>query len=62
MIIKENYSIGHIRNLQAQSNRDPLLIERTLFAFDFQKMKNLRKVDPIAYGYLIKAEKLLMDI
>lgn len=29
---------------------------------DFQKMKNLRKVDPIAFGYIIKAEKLLMDI
>ena len=38
------------------------LIHMPLQSSDFQKMNNLRKVDPIAYGYLIKAEKLLMDI
>lgn len=33
MIIKENYSEDHIRQIQKENNRDPLLIERTLFAF-----------------------------
>lgn len=32
MIIKENYSEDHIRQIQKENNRDPLLIERTLFA------------------------------
>ena len=33
MITKENYSEEHIRQIQNDSRRDPLLIERTLFAF-----------------------------
>lgn len=33
MITKENYSEEHIRQIQNDSHRDPLLIERTLFAF-----------------------------
>ena len=32
MITKENYSEEHIRELQNQNNRDPILIERALFA------------------------------
>ncbi len=33
MIIKENFSEEHIRQIQNENHRDPLLIERTLFAF-----------------------------
>lgn len=33
MIIKENFSEEHIRQIQNENRRDPLLIERTLFAF-----------------------------
>lgn len=33
MIIKENFSEEHIREIQNENRRDPLLIERTLFAF-----------------------------
>lgn len=33
MISKENYSEEHIRNLQLQSKKDPILLERTIFAF-----------------------------
>ena len=33
MIIKENYSEEHIRQIQNDNHRDPGLIERTLFAF-----------------------------
>ena len=33
MILSENYSVQHIRELQATSKGDPILIERTLFAF-----------------------------
>ena len=33
MIIRENYSEEHIRDLQKISRRDPGLIERTLYAF-----------------------------
>ena len=35
MITRENYSKDHIRELQNASHRDPILIERTLFAFSF---------------------------
>ena len=33
MILKENYEEQHIRELQAASKGDPVLIERTLYAF-----------------------------
>lgn len=33
MITKENFSEEHIRRLQDENRRDPLLLERTLFAF-----------------------------
>ena len=33
MIIRDNYSEQHIRELQAASKGDPGLIERTLYAF-----------------------------
>ena len=33
MITRENFSEEHIRRLQDESRRDPLLLERTLFAF-----------------------------
>ncbi len=33
MLTKENYSEDHIRNIQNDYHRDPLLIERTIFAF-----------------------------
>ncbi|MCR5137320.1 MAG: nucleotidyl transferase AbiEii/AbiGii toxin family protein [Oscillospiraceae bacterium] len=33
MITKENYSEDHIRQLRGSRSRDPILIERTLFAF-----------------------------
>jgi len=33
MISKDNFSPEHIRELQLRNHRDPLLLERTLFAF-----------------------------
>ena len=33
MITKDNFSEEHIRQIQNENKRDPLLIERTLFAF-----------------------------
>ncbi|SEG27625.1 hypothetical protein SAMN04487934_11342 [Eubacterium ruminantium] len=45
MITKENYSEEHIRQIQNDSHRDPLLIERTLFAFGLL-------VSPMQYGIL----------
>ena len=33
MITKENFSREHIQQIQSDSHRDPLLIERTLYAF-----------------------------
>lgn len=33
MILKENFSETHIRKLQEQSRRDPILLERTVYAF-----------------------------
>lgn len=33
MITKENYSEEHIRLLQGGTRKDPLLVERALFAF-----------------------------
>ena len=42
MILSENYSVQHIRDLQATSKGDPILIERTLFAFGL--LEALRKV------------------
>lgn len=33
MITRENFSEEHIRKLQDENHRDPLLLERTLFAF-----------------------------
>ena len=33
MISKDNFSAEHIRELQLHNHRDPLLLERTLFAF-----------------------------
>ena len=33
MISRENYSAEHIRQLRNESRRDPVLIERALFAF-----------------------------
>lgn len=33
MLTKDNFTEGHIRNLQKQFRRDPALIERTIFAF-----------------------------
>lgn len=42
MILSENYSVQHIRELQATSKGDPILIERTLFAFGL--LEALRKV------------------
>lgn len=33
MIAKANFSVEHIRDLQRESKRDPILLERTLYAF-----------------------------
>lgn len=33
MILQENFSEEHIRDLQQQTKADPIIIERTLFAF-----------------------------
>lgn len=33
MLKRDNFSIEHIRNLQKQSSRDPVLLERVLYAF-----------------------------
>ena len=33
MIAKENFTEEHIRQLQKQSKRDPILLERTVYAF-----------------------------
>lgn len=42
MILSENYSVQHIREIQSTSKGDPILIERTLFAFGL--LESLRKV------------------
>ena len=42
MIMKENYTESHIRELQAASRSDPGLIERTLYAFGL--LEALRRV------------------
>lgn len=33
MLKKENFTEEHIRNLQSASHRDPLLLERSVYAF-----------------------------
>ncbi len=33
MLLQENFSIEHIRELQKTSHRDPILLERTIYAF-----------------------------
>lgn len=33
MITRDNFSEDHVRKLQEKNHRDPLLIERTIFAF-----------------------------
>ncbi len=43
MIISQNYSNDHIRELQHIYNRDPILIERTLYAFGL--LEALQKVE-----------------
>ena len=58
MITRENYSEEHIRHIQSESRRDPLLIERTLFAFGL--LEALVKVG-LGYGYLVKADKLMRE-
>ena len=57
MITKENYSEEHIRQIQNDSHRDPLLIERTLFAFGLLEALaemgariNKKKGDNIIHG------------
>ena len=43
MITRENYSIEHIMDLHESSKRDPILIERVLFAFGL--LETLRRVE-----------------
>ncbi len=43
MLLKENFTKEHIDNLRSESNRDPILLERTIFAFGM--LEALRKVD-----------------
>lgn len=83
MITRENYSIEHIMDLHESSKRDPILIERVLFAFGlletlrrvelpFKKqhgdrtvakaLRSLKKRNPLAYAYSIKAEELINSI
>ena len=32
-----------------------------LFHEDFQKLRSLRKADPVGYGYIVKADRLLKE-
>lgn len=38
MLLKENFSEEYIRSLQKDSKRDPVLLERTVYALDFLKL------------------------
>lgn len=55
MIIRENYSEEHIRELQASSKRDPALIERALYAFGL-----LEALSRVGMPFIFKGGTCLM--
>ena len=55
MITKENYSEEHIRQIENENRRDPLLIERTLFAFGL-----LEALTKVGLSFIFKGGTSLM--
>lgn len=58
MLLKENFSEKYIRELQKNSKRDPVLLERTVYAFDSALCIAARgKVDADEYVYYVKGAR-----
>jgi len=55
VITKENYSEEHIRQIENENRRDPLLIERTLFAFGL-----LEALTKVGLSFIFKGGTSLM--
>ena len=68
MLKKSNFKIEHIRRLQAETRRDPSLIERTVYAFRLLEALSMVGLDFIFKGgtslmlLLDKPERLSTDI
>jgi predicted nucleotidyltransferase component of viral defense system len=55
MIAKENFTEEHIRQLQKQSKRDPILLERTVYAFGL-----LEAITRVGLPFVFKGGTCLM--
>ena len=55
MIAKENYTDEHIRQLQKDSKRDPILLERTVYAFGL-----LEAITRVGLPFVFKGGTCLM--
>ena len=55
MISRDNYSEAHIREIQKQSKADPVLIERTLYAFGL-----LEELEKVGLDFIFKGGTSLM--
>ena len=55
MLLRENFSEAHIRNLQNTSRRDPILLERTIYAFGL-----LEAITQVKMPFIFKGGTCLM--
>ena len=55
MLLKENFYEEHIRDLQRNSKRDPVLLERTVYAFGL-----LEALARVGMPFVFKGETCLM--
>ena len=55
MLKKENFTEEHIRNLQSASHRDPLLLERSVYAFGL-----LEAITRVGMPFIFKGGTCLM--
>ena len=55
MIAKENFTEEHIRQLQKQSKRDPILLERTVYVFGL-----LEAITRVGLPFVFKGGTCLM--
>lgn len=57
MLLKENFSEEYIRSLQKDSKRDPVLLERTVYAFGL-----LEALARVRIRYMLKVYVTYVDI
>lgn len=55
MLTRDNFTKKHIRELQSNSNRDPILIERTVYAFGL-----LEAITRVGMPFVFKGGTCLM--